>query len=70
MVADSRAFGVSVGIYTAIAVGCLLFFGVFRKSKICKKFYAPKRYERAQSFYTCLRRLQERYIVLVSVGLM
>ncbi|KAK9840790.1 hypothetical protein WJX81_004889 [Elliptochloris bilobata] len=44
MVADGRAFGISVGIYSAISVGCLLFFGVFRKSRICKKFYAPKRY--------------------------
>jgi hypothetical protein len=43
MVADGRAFGVSLGIYFAIAVGCLLFFGAFRKSRLTKKFYAPKR---------------------------
>ena len=50
MVADGRAFGVSLGIYSAVCVGCLLFFGAFRKTRICKKFYAPKRYEQAHGF--------------------
>ena len=47
MVADGRAFGISLGIYSAVCVGCLLFFGAFRKTRICKKFYAPKRCERS-----------------------
>ncbi len=60
MVADGRAFGVSLGIYSAIAVGCLLFFGAFRKTRICKKFYAPKRYEEP----TGLRNLHDTKVLL------
>ena len=38
-----RAFGVSFGIYCIVTVVVFFFFGFARKSKLCKKYYAPKR---------------------------
>ena len=38
-----RAFGVSFGIYCIVTIVVFFFFGFARKSKLCKKYYAPKR---------------------------
>jgi hypothetical protein len=38
-----RAFGISFGVYSIVAFVVLFFFGFARRSKLCKKYYAPKR---------------------------
>jgi hypothetical protein len=43
MAVDGRSFGISLGVYGCIAVGCFIFFGFARMSKLVKKYYAPKR---------------------------
>ena len=38
-----RAFGVSFGVYCIIAIVVFCFFGIARRTKLFKKYYAPKR---------------------------
>lgn len=43
MTTDFRAFLVSAGLYGAVCLLILLFFGIFRRSKVAYKFYNPAR---------------------------
>ena len=44
MALTGEAFGFSLGINVAIALGVFLFFGAIRRAGGLSKFYQPKRY--------------------------
>lgn len=43
MATDFRAFLVTVGLYGAVCVFIVVFFGLFRRSTVAYKFYNPAR---------------------------
>lgn len=44
MAVDTKAFGTSLGIYTAVCVVCFIIFSILRTAQLTRKYYAPKRY--------------------------
>jgi hypothetical protein len=49
MAVDTKAFGVSLGINSAICLICFVIFSVLRTAQFTRKYYAPKRCEQLPS---------------------
>lgn len=44
MATSGSSLAIATGIYAIILAACILFFSIWRRRQLTKKFYAPKRY--------------------------
>ncbi len=53
MAQSGKSYAIQTGIYLAICFGVFIFFSIYRRIKITKRFFAPKRYKKGRGRESC-----------------